>query len=122
MIRDLKKIVPFNEKNELIDRKIEYDQRFFNDGYAEFQLMICDIRKQVRLNEEILKLRKELKHVYDDMVTKDEKTYKDEIKMFKSNLKRQIIQTQFTNKMKEMKTLQDEAQENHKIVSKLIEH
>ena len=45
LIRDLSKIVTFNEKNYLIDKKIEYDQRFFNDGYAEFQLMICDIRK-----------------------------------------------------------------------------
>ena len=67
-------------------------------------------------------LRKELENVYDDMVTNEEKTYKDEIKKFKGNLKKQIIQTQFTNKMKEMKVLQDEAEENQRIVTKLIEH
>ena len=36
MIRELFKLKAFNDKNIFIDRKIEYDQRFFNDGYAEF--------------------------------------------------------------------------------------
>jgi hypothetical protein len=33
---DLGKLKLFNEKNDYIDMKIEYDQRFYNDGYAEF--------------------------------------------------------------------------------------
>jgi len=45
LIRDITEKKVFNEKNDFIDNKIEYDQRFFNDGHAEFQLMISDIRK-----------------------------------------------------------------------------
>lgn len=41
----LKKMKTFDERNNFIDKKIEYDQRFFNDHYPEFQLMISDIRK-----------------------------------------------------------------------------
>ena len=35
----------FNEKTKYIDNKIEYDQRYFNRNYEEFQLMISDLRK-----------------------------------------------------------------------------
>lgn len=33
MAKDIKKMKSFNEKSNFIDKKIEYDQRFFNDGY-----------------------------------------------------------------------------------------
>jgi hypothetical protein len=36
LVRDLAKLRAFNDRNIFIDRKIEYDQRFFNDSYAEF--------------------------------------------------------------------------------------
>ena len=67
MLRELQKIKLFNLKNDLIDRKIEFDQRFFNDGYSEFQLMVSDIRKQYRLNEEILAMRKQLDEIYKEI-------------------------------------------------------
>ena len=42
---EVRKQKDFLKANEFIDRKIQYDQRFFNDGYAEFQIIISDIRK-----------------------------------------------------------------------------
>ena len=42
---DLDKLSKFNQKNQLVDAKIEFDQRFFTAGYAQFQLMISDVRK-----------------------------------------------------------------------------
>lgn len=61
----------FNARNQLIDNKIQYDQRFFQDGYAEFQLLISDIRKQIRLNEEVLRLKRQLQNIYDDINKED---------------------------------------------------
>lgn len=43
--RDLESCKVFSEKTKCIDNKIEYDQRYFNRNYAEFQLMISDLRK-----------------------------------------------------------------------------
>ena len=57
LIKDLKSCQNFNIANKFLDKKIEFDQKFFNKGYAEFQLMISNTRKQIKLNEDILKLR-----------------------------------------------------------------
>lgn len=57
LIRDLGNCPNFNTKNKVLDKKIEFDQKFFDRGYAEFQLMISNTRKQIKLNEDILKLR-----------------------------------------------------------------
>ena len=59
---------------------IEFDQRFFNDGYTEFQLMISDIRKQCRLNEEVLTLKKKLEQLYGE-VQNDNKAQHSEMSM-----------------------------------------
>lgn len=45
-------------KNQYIEKEIELHGRFFNEGYNQFQQMIVDVRKQIKLNEEILILRK----------------------------------------------------------------
>lgn len=37
---------------------IEFDQRYFNDGFDEFQAMISDMRKQIKLNDQILQIKK----------------------------------------------------------------
>ena len=87
---DISKLKMFNERNDYIDKKIEYDQRFYNDGYAEFQLMISDIRKQIRLNDEIMKLRKQLNHVYDKICKKDH-SKKEERILNQYNAKRQKL-------------------------------
>ena len=60
LIKQLDKLPDFNQRNHHINQKITYDQRFFNDGYHEFQLMISDVRKQARLNQEVVQLKKEL--------------------------------------------------------------
>ena len=47
-----------------MDEKIEFDQVFFNDDYDQYALMISNVRKQIKLNEDILKLRARMqKHV-----------------------------------------------------------
>lgn len=58
----VKSLRSFDQKNKFVDNKIEFDQRFFNDSYAEFQLMISDIRKQIRINEEIISMKNRLEH------------------------------------------------------------
>ena len=64
LMRELAKCTDFVQKNEKLDRKIEFDQRFFNDNYDQFQLMISNVRKQIKLNEDILKIRSlKQKHV-----------------------------------------------------------
>lgn len=65
LIKELLNRKTFNARNNYIDNKIKFDQRFFQDGYAEFQLLISDIRKQIRLNEEVLRLKKQLSKIYD---------------------------------------------------------
>lgn len=82
---DLHKFKTFTQKNSYIDKKIEYDQRFYNDGYAEFQLMISDIRKQIRLNDQVMQLRKQLHEAYclicsDDCDLEGHNHHKDAIK------------------------------------------
>lgn len=54
---DLTNIKKYDLKNQFVDRQIEFDQRFFTAGYKEFQLMVSDVRKQIQLNEAILRLR-----------------------------------------------------------------
>ena len=66
---DLESLPKFNQKNSLVDGKIEFDQRFFTSGYAQFQLMISDVRKQIQINEGIfikycLALEKLNEHFY----------------------------------------------------------
>lgn len=73
LIRDITEKKVFNEKNDFIDNKIEYDQRFFNDGHAEFQMMISDIRKQIKINEEVLALKKSLVTVLKELEEADDK-------------------------------------------------
>ena len=58
LIKKLEAMRTFNDKQQFIDNKIIYDQRFFSNNYEEFELMISDIRKQVRLNEEVFRLRR----------------------------------------------------------------
>ena len=58
LIEELSTKKHFYLKNELIDKKIEFDQRFFNDGYQQFQLMVSDVRAQFKINEEVLIMRK----------------------------------------------------------------
>ena len=53
--------------NETIDKKIEYDHRFFCDTYQNFQLMISDIRKQIRINQEIEGLKKKIQKLYQEL-------------------------------------------------------
>ena len=36
MNKSIQSMKTFNEKSKFIDQKIEYDQRFFNDGYPQF--------------------------------------------------------------------------------------
>ena len=60
---DLESLPKFNQKNSLVDGKIEFDQRFFTSGYAQFQLMISDVRKQIQINEGILQLREAIEAV-----------------------------------------------------------
>ena len=55
----------YHQKSDFIDRKIEFDQRFFNTGYREFQSMISDVRAQINLNEEIIKMRKIIKELQE---------------------------------------------------------
>ena len=50
-------------KDAYINRQIEYDQRFFNNGYESFHLMISDVRKQLKLNEEILRMKETIKKI-----------------------------------------------------------
>lgn len=69
---DLDKFKTFTQKNEYIDKKIEYDQRFYNDGYAQFQLMISDIRKQIRLNDQVMQLRRQLRDAYTFICNADD--------------------------------------------------
>ena len=45
LIRDLDNLKSFNDQDEYIGKKIEYDQRFYSECYAEFQLMVSSIRK-----------------------------------------------------------------------------
>lgn len=51
----------FTEINNYIDNKIKYDQRFFQKGYAEYQAFMSDIRKQITLNEQIIRLKANIK-------------------------------------------------------------
>lgn len=71
LIKSLLSQKTFNARNHFIDNKIQYDQRFFQDGYAEFQLLISDIRKQIRLNEEVLRLKSQLQTIYDTIKEDD---------------------------------------------------
>lgn len=57
LLKNIKNKKSYNEINQFIDSKIKYDQRFFQEGYAEFQLMMSDYRKQIRLNEEVIRLK-----------------------------------------------------------------
>mmetsp|Transcript_39265 Transcript_39265/g.59935 ORF Transcript_39265/g.59935 Transcript_39265/m.59935 type:complete len:115 (+) Transcript_39265:621-965(+) len=67
--RDLKyqlgKIRLFIEKMTYLDKKIEFDQRFFSSGYADFQELISDVRKQIKLNHDIMKLKNRLDNLKD---------------------------------------------------------
>jgi len=76
--------------------KIEYDQRFFNDGYAEFQVMISDIRKQIKLNKEVIALRNELKEVYSGL--QDDKDKTAQKKLIKLNQKSNEVRLDIKNK------------------------
>ena len=57
ILDDISKKKFFYQKDEFVDKKIEFDQRFFSQGYQEFQLMISDVRAQLKINEEILKMK-----------------------------------------------------------------
>jgi len=56
-MQSLDEIKEYNKKVMFLDKKIEFDQMFFTGNYAKFSMMISDIRKQIRINEEILKLQ-----------------------------------------------------------------
>jgi hypothetical protein len=57
LIKNLRARKTFSERHDFLDARIQYDQRFFQDGHSEFQVLISDIRKQIRLNEEVLRLK-----------------------------------------------------------------
>lgn len=43
-MKEIKSLGNFHLKTDYINKKIEFDQRFFNTGYREYQIMISDIR------------------------------------------------------------------------------
>lgn len=55
----------FQDIHSYLDLKIKYDQRFFQKGYAEYQQFMSDIRKQICINEQILRLREHLKKLQE---------------------------------------------------------
>ena len=67
LFKQIKKLKTYYHQSRFIDQKIEFDQRFYNDGYQEFQLMISDIRKQTRLNKEVFALKSQLKGICDQI-------------------------------------------------------
>lgn len=125
---DLRKFKTFTQKNEYIDKKIEYDQRFYNDGYAEFQLMISDIRKQIRLNDQVMQLRKQLHEAYCQICSEncDEEGHnhhkdviRDQYKIQKSKLDAAKDQANLTSiklvqSLEKLSNLKAEADENSK--------
>ena len=62
LIQQLVKRNTFHKRMVYVDKKILYDQRFFSNNYDLMQLMVSDIRKQCRLNEEIIEMRKRLSY------------------------------------------------------------
>jgi hypothetical protein len=60
LVDDLRTRSTFHKRMVFLDKKIIYDQRFFSSNYDIMQLMVSDIRKQCRLNEEIIEMRKTL--------------------------------------------------------------
>jgi hypothetical protein len=69
-IKALDGIREYHKKIKFIDNKIEFDQRFFEGNYVQFSQMISDIRKQIRINEEILTLQKTLKQIQSKRETR----------------------------------------------------
>ena len=65
----------FQEINTYLDLKIKYDQRFFQKGYAEYQQFMSDIRKQICLNEQILRLREHLRKLQEQLDEKHRNMY-----------------------------------------------
>lgn len=72
LLKRLGRAKSFDAKTQFINNKIEYDQRFFNHGYSEQQKLISDIRKQIRLNKEILRLKNKAKSVCDHIQDDEE--------------------------------------------------
>lgn len=70
MLSELNNKPYFYQKNILIDKKIEFDQRFFTDGYKEFQLMISDVRAQIKINEDICVMKKLIENQTDIKINK----------------------------------------------------
>lgn len=70
LLSDIEKRRQFYQKNEYIDKLIEFDQRFFCDGYQQFQLMISDVRAQLKIVEEVLKMRRMIERENNSKVDK----------------------------------------------------
>lgn len=71
LIRTLYKAKTFDGRTQIINNKIEYDQRFFNHGYSGFQVIISDIRKQIRINEELMRLKKKVNNFCSELEDQD---------------------------------------------------
>lgn len=77
LLKSLLTAKTFDARSKMINDKIEYDQRFFNKGYLGIQIIVSDIRKQIRINQEIMRLKKKVNHVCDEI--EDNKDDEDEL-------------------------------------------
>ena len=57
LVKGIRSRRDFADVNAFIDNKIKYDQRFFQKGYAEYQQFMSDVRKQILLNEQVIRIK-----------------------------------------------------------------
>lgn len=57
----------FDARNKMLNDKIEYDQRFFCSSYSGMQNLISDIRDAIKVNNELLQLKKKAKSICNEI-------------------------------------------------------